>query len=348
MKYLLTFATLALCCLEAAPKKTDTPPPAPNQADDSDLFRKNAQVISLHGEFLFWRVQEGGLDYALAMQRPAWGPTLNYAQGNYVTQTWNGDPGFRLAIGLFRASRLWEMKAEYTRYTGHGESHANAPNVAQQYLVGTWPQIIPQLSYVKSNIHMNYNVADYFINRFFNPNPHLRLRLYGAGTVAWINQNWTIHYSDALQHTTSTRNHWAFNGGGIKTGMMVDWYWDFFDLYTTMKVMVGGLVGTYENNTKQKTNYPQADSNPDVAFRDSNYNDVRAVFTFQMLIGPSWQRNFPSNRLEIFAGYEVNGWLNMHEVYRSSGGSPTASKETYVNSSMLALQGLTVRVTYDF
>src|SRR3990167_3721294 len=60
------------------PEKSQPLPPLPF---DADLFRRATQVLSFHGEFLFWRVQEGSLDYAMTMRNSAWGPTNSYAQG---------------------------------------------------------------------------------------------------------------------------------------------------------------------------------------------------------------------------------------------------------------------------
>lgn len=353
MKYFFTLAlslaSLANAKQEKFPHKhpEDYPPPPP-PAFDADLFRRDVQVFSSHGEFLFWRIQEGALDYALAMQNSSWGPTQNYAQGIYKVQAWNGDPGFRLALSYFRAPRYWEIKGEYTRLTGHGSDSVNRPTDVTNYLTGTWPQIIPVLTSAHSSIHMNYNTFDLLVDRFFNPNPHLRLRLIGGGSLAWMNQSWTIQYFDASAHTTTTQNNWGFIGGGLKAGFMIDWYWGFHDLYMTFKTLAGGFLGTYYNNSIQDTNYPQPGANISIPFTNAYYNDVRPAFTFQIQIGPSWQRNFSSYRLEFFTGYEINGWLNLHEVYRSSGGGPADPKETYINYSMMGLQGLTTRATVDF
>lgn len=344
MKKLLTTTLLALSLqAHGSLMKKEEPPPY-----DADLFQKNKQVISGHAEFLYWRVQEGCLDYALTMDTQAWGPTLNYAQGTYQTQAWNGDPGFRVATSFFRAERLWEIKWEYTRMTARGSSQVSKPQESLDYLTGTFPQIMSTLSSANSSIHMNYNVFDMLIDRFFNPNPHLRLRLIAGGSAAWINQNWNVHYSDFSNHTTSVHNKWAFIGGGFKSGFMVDWFWGYDYIYATLKMLAGGYIGSYENHSKQKTDYPQPNSNPGVPFKNATYQDIRPVFTFQIQIGPSWQKNTSHNRFEVFAGWECNGWLNIHEVYRSSFGSPSEPKETYINNSLIALQGLTTRFTVDF
>ena len=67
-----------------------------------------------------------------------------------------------------------------------------------------------------------------------------------------------------------------------------------------------------------------------------------------MIIGPSWQKNLPKNRIELFAGFEMNLWINLQEVYRSTSSTAMGAKETWINSSTLALYGLTTRLTVDF
>src|SRR3990167_5819010 len=207
--------------LYSTAKKTEEPPPF-----DADLFKQNVQVISPSVEFLYWVVQESCLDYALKMQHSAWGSTASYAQGRYETATYDIDPGFRLGFSFFRAPRLWEMKWQYTRLGASGKNSSSKPSASTEYLTGTWPQILPApLSGATSHIHMNYNTFDMLIDRYFIPNPPLRLRLIGGGTVAWINQDWKVDYFDAALRSTTIRNRWRFIGGGLKIGTMVDWYW---------------------------------------------------------------------------------------------------------------------------
>src|SRR5690348_11615708 len=76
--------------------KEKEPPPF-----DADLYRRDVQAFTLSGEFLYWRVQEGALDYALSMTGTAWGPSECYAQGTYQNATFNGDPGFRMSLRFF-------------------------------------------------------------------------------------------------------------------------------------------------------------------------------------------------------------------------------------------------------
>ncbi len=246
MRWTVIGVIAVLFSLQAAP------PTQPKECDP-DLFRKNAQIFSGDIEFLYWTVTEGDLDYALQMQHPAWGSSPSFAQGNFQNATYDLDPGFRLAFRYFRAPHFWEMSWQYTRMTNVGDNVSKKPSPDQAFLTGTWPQILTApLAQATSHIHLNYNVFDWTVDRVFFPNPHLRLRVIGGATTAWMSQNWTINYHDAASNTTAICNRWHFFGGGLKTGTVVDWYWTG-DLYMTGASSFGVLMGSYSNWSKQTT-----------------------------------------------------------------------------------------------
>lgn len=330
--FLASFICLTQVLMAATPSKEQP-------AYDADLFKRDTSVFSVHGSFLFWRVQEGALDYALKMEHPG---VTGYAQGKFHNATFNGDPGFRVALSYFRAPKYWEIWGQYTRMTSRGKNSVGAPGGSGEFLNGTWPQFITApITHAESHIHLNYNVADLLVDRFFNPNPHLRIRFLGGGSAAWISQNWHIHYENAATENTLIRNWWRFIGGGVRIGSMIDWFCGF-DTYLTATVTGATFLGTYENKARQTA------STSTLPIRDSHFSDVRSAFTVQAIFGPSWQKNFASSRMEIFAGYEINTWFNLQEVYRSTLGAANTAKETLINNSLIALQGLTARMTIDF
>lgn len=308
---------------------------------DADLFKKETPAFSIHASFLYWRAQEGALDYALKMTKEAPAGT-SYAQGKYKTATFDGDPGFRIAMSYFRAPRYWDIWGQYTRMTSRGTNEVTAPSANGKYLVGTFPELISTpLSKATSSIHLNYNVADFLVDRHFVPNPHLRIRLIGGATAAWMNQNWAVRYFNDLEETTQIRNKWRFVGGGLRIGSMADWFWTD-DIYLTSSFSVASLLGSYKNWASQSA------SNTELDPRNTRFDDVRTAFSLQFIFGPSWQKNFACCRTEIFAGYELNSWYNVQEIFRSSEGASSQAKQTWQNTGALALQGLTTRVTIDF
>ena len=317
-------------------KSPEVPPPA----YDADLFKKDTPALSFDAGFLFWRVQEGATNYALKMEHEA--PSTTYAQGKFHSATFNGKPGFRVTAHYFRAPRFWEIWGQYTRLSAHGKNHVGVPDSGERYLTATLPLGSTAMQEADSYIHMNYNVTDLLVDRYFSPNPHLRIRFLGGGSVAWINQTWQLDYKTVSAETIQVRNQWQFIGGGLRLGCSLDWFLDFWNLYFTSSTTCATFLGTYDNQSKQIT------STQTLPVGNTHFSDVRPVFAFQAMFGPSWQKNFTAARMEIFAGYEINTWFNLHEIYNSTSGSPESSKPTWITSGLVALQGLTTRMTVDF
>jgi hypothetical protein len=105
-------------------------------------------------------------------------------------------------------------------------------------------------------------------------------------------------------------------------------------------------LGSYQNKTLQTTNFSGYD--PSIPIRNAHFSDIRPAASGQFYLGPSYQKNFTNQRLEIFFGYEWVSWLNLQEIFRSSSGTLAEAKQTAINSSLLALQGLTTRVSLDY
>lgn len=349
------FIIFALTLPLVAKTTTSTPTaPVPSCCHDPlegqpDLFKRYDQILSVNAEFLYWSIAEGSLDYAIEMRQDAWGPTPSFAQGRFKNASYGVDPGFRIGFLFFRAPNFWEIRWQYTRMTSRGEDHAEKPDAPNQFLTGTFPHIFTNpLTGAHSRIHFNYNVFDWYVDRVFFPNPHLRLRVIGGATLAWMNQDWKVVYNDSKPDFTTIRNCWNFTGAGFKTGTMFDWYWTG-NLYMTAKAFFGLLLGSYSNRAEQKTTFQRAlGDNPAIPLRNTHYGDARPTMTGQIIFGPSYQKNFCSTRLELFAGFEMNMWLNLQEVYRSTQASAEVAKETWVNNSMLSLYGLTARISLDF
>ncbi|HAB98944.1 MAG TPA: hypothetical protein DCE71_03895 [Parachlamydiales bacterium] len=339
------------CCLalQASGKRTEPPPPP---AFDADLFQKDKQVFSGHVEFLYWTIEEPDLDYALKMNTAAWGAgNANYAQGHFQTASYNFDPGMRLALSFYRAERFWEVKWQYLRGTFRGSDHTNAPEGSGEFLTGTWPQVIGgNLVAAKSHLHFNYNIFDMLVARVFNPNPHLRIRMIGGPTTAWMSQQWIVRYLNNANENTRINNRWSYAAGGLKFGTTIDWYWGE-DIYVTAAGSAGLLMGSYHNQAKQTANAQPAGGagyNPAIPLRNAKLENIRPSFTAQMSFGPSWQKNYKNARTEFFAGYEITIWTNLQELYHSTAGNPNQTKETWINAGTLALHGVSIRLSGDF
>ncbi|MCB1110414.1 MAG: hypothetical protein KDK64_05490 [Chlamydiia bacterium] len=317
-----------------------------------DLFNKDDAAFLISGEFLYWTVSEGALDYAIRMRSPSWGPSPSYAQGDIERARFDWDPGYRFAVGYYRAPNFWEADFQWTYIHVKGHDRAKRPPANEsRFIVGTYPQIFPApIDHITSHIHLHYKLADLMANRVFHPfdNPHLRIKLLGGITGVWIHQGWKVRYFDAQLNNTFISNRWEYWGFGFRAGLGFDWFWGR-DFYASGRMSTGLVVGHYQNHAKQKTSaIPQAGDNPAVPIRDVRLSDYRTSFTTQFLLGPSYQKSFATWRFELFAGYELTIWTNLQEVFRSTSGPADQAKETWLNTGLVALHGLTTRGTVNF
>lgn len=322
------------------------------EEQNPDLFNKDDAALLISGEFLYWTISEGALDYAVRMRTPSWGPSDSYAQGDIERAEFNWEPGYRFTLGYYRAPNFWEADFQWTYIHFEGHDHSKRPPTNEsRYIVGTYPQIFPApVDHATSHIFLHYKMTDLLAHRVFHlfENPHLRVKLIGGITGVWLHQGWKVRYFDAMLNNTMINNKWRYWGFGFRAGLSFDWFWGL-DFYATGRMSTGLVVGHYQNHAKQETSaIPQAGDNPAVPVRDVRLSDYRVSYTMQFLLGPSYQKSYSSWRLEIFAGYEMSIWTNLQEIFRSTSAPADQAKETWINTGFVAMHGLTFRGTINF
>ncbi|WP_316357315.1 Lpg1974 family pore-forming outer membrane protein [Candidatus Neptunichlamydia sp. REUL1] len=206
------------------------------------------------------------------------------------------------------------------------------------------------MDHTTSHIYLHYKMAELMAHRVFHPfgNPHLRMNLLGGLTGVWLHQGWKVRYFDAELNNTMINNRWKYWGFGLRGGLSFDWFWGR-DFYATGKMTTALVVGHYQNHAKQETSViPQPGDNPAVPIRDVRYDDYRVSYTLQFLLGPSYQKSFTSWRMEVFTGYKMSIWSNLQEVFRSTSAPADQAKQTWLDTGLVALHGLTTRATFNF
>ncbi len=347
----LSFLICSLITATGSAQLFDTVKCLPPLENDEHLFPRCKEIYG-NLEFLYWTVDEGALDYAIKMKNRGWGPdtdSFQFANGKVRRATYDLHPGVRLLLGFYNAPKYWELFSQYTYYQTWGSDKVKKPEEKDLLLVGTFPQPTEfPLAFAKSHVKLNYQIVDVMFSRVFDPNPHLRMRLIAGISGAFIDQDWNTGYFDDNKNSTLIRNEWRYNAGGLKMGITADWWWKW-SLYFTGKASIAGFSGRYTNRSTIKTDYqPSGDYDIDARVQDITNKDNRYAQQLQLLLGPAWYCIGKSYHAEIFIGYELNGWLNLQEVYRSSSGLPSSSKLLFQNTSALMLQGLTLRATAGF
>lgn len=330
---------------------TNCLPPLEN---DERLFPRCKEIFG-NLEFLYWTVEEGALDYAIKRKEQGWAPnteSFHFANGKVKKTTFDFHPGVRALIGFYNAPKFWEIFAQYTYFQDSGRDKARKPQENDLFLVGTFPQASDFfgnfLSMAKSKVDLHYQLVDVMFSRVFDPNPHLRMRMLAGISGAFLNQMHQIDYFDNECVNTHIRNSWNYNAGGLRVGLAADWWWKW-GLYFTGKASLAGFSGRYTNRARVDTDFqPSPAFDIEANVQDISYHDSRYAQHLQLLLGPAWHHIGCSYHFEIFIGYEMNGWLNLQEVYRSTSSFPSNSAQLMQTTSALMLQGLTIRATAGF
>lgn len=320
----------------------------PTPCSEENLFAKDMCAYVGNAEFLYWSTQESNLTYAISENNPSWPVIASYASGDYKIAKFDYDPGFRINAGYFNAPKYYHAYGQYTYVRNKNSDSTDAPPQADLYLDGTWPYLFnDSLARATSNIKLDLDLGDLITNRYFFPNPHLRLGMLGGITGGRIAQTWKIGYTSTTGYESLLKHKWKFTGIGLRLGLDVDWFW-FSDIYLTTKATLAGLMGKYKNSSKQTTTSSQFGRDPSIPGRDSKYDDYRMIENLQCQFGPSWQKSWRYCRTELFLGYEFNSWLNLHEVFYSGESVPGGGKSTINMNSMLTMHGLDLRFRVDY
>ncbi len=310
---------------------------------DADLFRKCEKVFFANGELLYWREELSTSEYAFEYDRAPL--NISYGLGSYKYAHYDYSPGFRIAFGYYNAPHYWQIYGQFTWIRISGSDNIKNVGTPSNFIAGTFPHnFLNPLQEADSKIKLYHELGDLLVLRVFLPNPHMRLRLFGGLTGGRIKQNWKIVYLDTTLQTATVINKLNFYGMGLRMGIDFDWFLRS-NFYITGKVSLASLVGRHRN-------FASIFSTDINDFREHvKGSRNRGVFNVQFFLGPSYQKSLCRSRFEVFAGYELNSWINVLEINRTSGGSGqtnTHEKEPRINSGLLLLHGLTARITYDF
>ncbi|MES2345616.1 MAG: Lpg1974 family pore-forming outer membrane protein [Chlamydiota bacterium] len=343
------------------------PPAAPAMFHYLPEIEKQKGYVGV--EFLWWKAYEGALDYAIKGQ--VGGNQDLGGIGKLKSASFEWAPGYRAYLGYRFPPDFWEVEAIYTYYHNSHHNKASHPKCSppnnvngvppEKALVGTFIQYTTTpVDIAKSSITLNYNMGDILLGRRLAVTKALILRgLFGISGV-WLDQHWKYTYLPGLQisngvsekgSTVKGKENWKFSAGGFRLGLDMNWFiGKGFTLLTDGSLAV--FFGPYSNLSFNKTNnhllagggqgLPQVTTNLKI-------NDHRFSMHTRLAIMPAWGKQFNHFGFLVYAGYELNLFTNLQEVYRSS--ADTASyvqRLTSFTYGLLGMQGLTAGINFDF
>lgn len=302
------------------------------------LFVERCQYF-LHGEFLYWGVAEGGLDYVNISNTTDEASTQ--LSGEYKTADFDFSPGFRLAASYYNCPKYWEVFLQYTWMQNEGTDCVNDSDCSGKLVPTRYVDLQKPFSKASSKIEHYYQLGDFFAARVFDPNPHLRTRIHGGITLGYLKQNWDVSYTNSLNEHSFDHTKWRFFGGGFRLGITADWFWGC-QFYLTGRASFATLYGDYKNERLLVL------SNNDQISSCTLYDDPRLSFHSQIMMGLSWQVPSDCWSFELFAGYEMNLWFNLNESIYAEKANAGQARDILRYQDPLGMHGLTLRLTLGF
>ncbi|MES2345615.1 MAG: Lpg1974 family pore-forming outer membrane protein [Chlamydiota bacterium] len=343
-------------------------------------IKKSAGYVGI--EFLWWKVYEGALDYAVKGQKGA-NPGSSQQIGSigkmhYATFTWA--PGYRVYVGYRFAPDFWEVEANYTYYHS---SHSNQtyhpkgypPNIVEtippsgnplpaKTTVGTFTQYThTPVRVARASVSINYNLGDILLARRLLATDALLLRVLLGVTGGSIDQHMSYKYLPGsviingidfgTGSTVKGRENWKFSGAGLRLGLDTDWFMGKgFSLLSEGSFAL--IFGPWSKFAFNKTNNHLPSNEittltPQVT-NDIHINDHRFIFHLRLALMPAWGKQYNRFGFLLYAGYELNFFANLQEVYRPVflDDSPTGGRDANFTAGFLGIQGLTAGLKFDF
>ena len=356
MKRLIASLIICLACIQVyaydpavqtnvRPKpKEITPNAGPRIAHGADVF--------VTAQFIWWKVFQEGLNYALTGIRANPGTTLS-GTGTEHTPDFGWEPGFKVGLGVNLPHDGWDIYAQYTWIQSHhNDDRATSAdaNMQEGFLLGaltTSANLIRNITEARTHWDLNFNVLDLEFGRNFYVSEFLTLRPFGGLKFTWQDQDWDSSFTaeevgvDNIQPGTSgfvrsKQDHDTW-GVGIRTGLNGSWFftknWSLF-----ANTALSAMWTDYDIDRKDSF-HPNSVSNGTTALNvHRDEHSIRAVTEFQLGLKGEWWFSNDDYHLAVSAAYEQQVWINY------------GSYIFVINDADndLSFHGLTVKARFDF
>lgn len=284
------------------------------------LFAANVHAVDFFLDALYWQALET-VDWALTNSLTT--PSQIIA---YQTVNFNYEPGFRVGVGY---SGKLDSKLYYTWYYNKATNSA-AGNLTSTFLggkvaAGSNAFYAGQVVYT-----IKFNMIDWDLSKPFYPTKKIMFRPVLGLRGGWIYQSADTSFQGTTVSLTENVNN-NFNGIGPKAAIETAW-----KIYTYKKYSINifaNLTTSYLYGNWKITDkaYKNDGTQYDVSVGSRNFG----AFTLQAILG----FDMAFKRFDIQIGYEIADWFDQYQVLDDGTGA---------HNSDLILQGLTLRLAYNF
>ena len=164
-------------------------------------------------------------------------------------------------------------------------------------------------------------------------------------TGLWVHEDWTVTYFP--NSNTIIQNDWKYSAGGLTFGIDTDWHIGCgFGVFN--KIFLSSFCGSYGYHSMVFEVDPGV--NRVYPFRNQRSSTFVVIPKIQTALGLDWGTRFPCWSMLLSAGFEIDTWFNIHQAYKTPGGSTDLinDKIDSRDSGNLNLYGLTVKLDLNY
>ncbi|MBS0605992.1 MAG: hypothetical protein JSR57_03490 [Verrucomicrobia bacterium] len=289
---------------------------------------QHANRIFLECDFLYWRAEMDGIEFAVSSTSPNDADTDEMSSmtgGKWKDIDFEWGPGFRVGIGYHTPYDFWDLSLLWTRFNHSSSGHAHQPSGGG--LAATWFTFATLLGIncEKASGHwdLNYNTLDLLLSRTFFVSRGLTLRPGLGIRGAWIDQDMRYHYSGVdyvflhgfgaplgPEKVNLSNDYHAI---GILAGLGLDYC--FNNHWSIYGNLAGSLLyGGFEVDEHLKVKGVNLFGRRPFYHFSEDRNRLKS--NVEMGVGLKWESDLNRKRvhLSFFAGYEFIVWFNQNQL----------------------------------
>lgn len=326
------------------PTREVTPSAGPRVNNGWDVF--------ISADFIYWSPRIDGLGYEFT----GFGSTsVSVPKGSVHHPSWSWEPGFKVGLGFGLGMDGWDVQGQYVWITS-SDTASKGTGVAGQYPMWNVANNYNSPAYNASNVapiesakvHWSFywNEIDANLGRNMWLSQYFATRPFVGIKATWSGTAYNLSYTrpDTVNLTTDQRDRMNMKqtqwGVGIETGMNNAWHFTKeFSLYADL--CITGLFGTYTVERKDTEQQVPDNSNTEYTIIHTKNSPTTLKPLLEMAIGLRYETWFADDEYHflIQAGWEEVFLASYNQFLKLSEES---------NHGDLSMQGLTVKVRFDF
>ncbi|MBS0649840.1 MAG: hypothetical protein JSR93_01640 [Verrucomicrobia bacterium] len=312
---------------------------------------KSGWGIIAFGDWLYWRANEEGLNYALRGVRPL--IATQGIKGELFDISPGYHSGFRIGVNAIFPRDKWDLLFYWTSY--HNDSHSSVSPKASQTV---WPVLLninnnPFALSAKADWKIHINVLDLELGRSFFVAKHLSIRPFIGFEAAWIKQHLNADYFNITLFQfgqffpgddISSHNRNLFSGYGLRGGINTKWPL-FCGISLLGNVSFSLLCSDFDISQYEKN----INSSPRTSLKDDLHLTSQSL---QMFAGICWEWQFMKNRcyFNLHAGWEQQIWFDQNQmnIFLNDSSLRANVGNTINQQGDLTLSGLALGAAFGF